>query len=62
MKSPFASKTVWVGILEILIGICGLLIPFFQNDIYTPAAWTALIMGVLTVVLRFLAVEPIGFR
>jgi hypothetical protein len=62
MKSPFASKTVWIGILEILIGVAGLLIPFFQTGEYTAAAYTALVAGVLTIVMRFVSSEPVGFK
>ena len=62
MKSPLVSKTIVVGVLEILVGVCGLLIPFFQTAEYTLAAWTALAAGVLTIVLRFVTKEPIGFK
>ena len=62
MKSPFSSRTIWVGSLEIAIGVCGLLIPFFQTASYTPAAYTALVAGILTIVLRFLTEAPIGFK
>lgn len=62
MKSPFVSKTVWVGILEILIGTAGLLAPFFDAGVYTAAAVTSLVAGVLTIVLRFVSTEPIGFE
>lgn len=62
MKYFLTSKTVLIGILEILIGICGLLIPFFQTAAYTPAAWVALVLGCLTVALRLVTTEPVTLR
>ena len=56
----YLSKTLIVGALEVVIGVCGLLIPFFQTAAYTPAAFTALIAGVLTIVLRLITSDPIS--
>ena len=55
----YLSKTLIVGTLEVIIGLCGLLIPFFQTAIYTPAAITALVAGALTIILRLITSEPI---
>ena len=59
-KAWYASKTIWVGILEIVIGALGLAATFLQAGDYTPAAFALLAVGVLTVVLRFLTSQPIG--
>jgi hypothetical protein len=59
-KAWYESKTIWVGILEIVIGALGLVATFLQAGDYTPAAFVLLAVGVLTIVLRFLTSQPIG--
>jgi hypothetical protein len=49
-----------VGALEVVIGVCGLLIPFFQTAAFTPASITALVAGVLTIILRLVTNDPIS--
>ena len=56
----YLSKTLIVGALEVVIGVCGLLIPFFQTSSFTPASITALVAGVLTIVLRLVTNDPIS--
>ena len=60
VKSIFASKTIWVGVIEILIGVLGLLATWLNAGVYTPEAIVLLIVGILTIVLRFLTSQPIG--
>ena len=59
-KPWYQSKTLLVGALEVSIGAGGLLIPFFQTAAYTPAAITALVVGVLTIVMRLLTASAIS--
>jgi len=51
----YLSKTVWLGVLEFLIGVAGLLVTFFEAGDFTAAAITALVMGALTVLFRVLS-------
>ena len=62
MKSPFVSKTVLVGALEILIGVLGLLGPFLGAGDYSAPAVVLLVSGALKIVLRFMTSESIGFE
>jgi hypothetical protein len=52
MKPWYQSKTIWAGIVEILIGVLGLLANFLAVSQFTPASITLLFVGVLTIVLR----------
>lgn len=58
-KKWYLSKTIQVGILQILIGAGGLLATFFQAGTYTAESITLLIVGVLTIVLRFVTDSPV---
>ena len=59
-KLWYQSKTMWVGLLEVLIGVLGLVAPFLGGKIYTPEAFVLLGVGVLTIVLRQLTDKPIS--
>jgi len=59
VKSWLSSKTVWVGIIEILIGVLGLVATFLGVGIYTPEAFVLLGVGILTIVLRFMTTEAV---
>lgn len=59
VKSWYKSKTVWVGALQIAIGIGGLLASFFGSDIYTAESITLLITGSLMVVFRFVTNDAV---
>ena len=59
VKSWLSSKTVWVGIIEILIGVLGLVGTFLGVGIYTPEAFVLLGVGILTIVLRFMTTEAV---
>ena len=60
MKAWYQSKTIWVGVLEILIGVLGLVATFVGKGVYTPEAVVFLVVGVLTIVLRRLTETAIG--
>lgn len=62
MKLWFQSKTVWIGIIEIAIGVLGLVADFLGKGDYSPSGYVLLATGVLTVVLRFLTEEPVSLR
>jgi len=59
VKSWLSSKTVWIGIVEILIGVLGLVATFLGVGIYTPEAFVLLGVGILTIVLRFMTTEAV---
>jgi len=59
-KLWWKSKVMWVGLIEVLIGVLGLVAPFLGGKIYTPEAFVLLGVGVLTIVLRKLTDTPIA--
>ena len=59
-KKWYQSRTVWAGILQILIAIGGLVADFLQAGDFTAPAITLLVTGVLMIVLRFVTDTPIG--
>lgn len=60
IKKWFESRTMWVGIIEILIGFLGLVATFLRIGIFTPEAYILLVVGFLTILLRKLTELPIG--
>ena len=58
-KLWYESKTMWTGIIEILIGILGLVATFLRIGIYTPEVYVLLVVGILTVLLRKFTDTPI---
>jgi hypothetical protein len=62
MKTFFASKTNWLGMITVLIGALGLVNDYLAHN----AAWTVpgiigIVIGVLTIVLRtFYTSDAIG--
>lgn len=61
MKPWYKSKTVWVGILEILAGIGDVLVSWLngQTDVPPLVGYTLLVSGLAKVLLRTLTKEPI---
>ncbi len=59
VKEWYKSRTVWAGILEILIGVLGLVATFVGYGVYTPEAIILLVIGALTIVLRKITIMPI---
>ena len=60
MKRWYQSRTVWVGIVEIALGITGLV----ADQLATGQEWTALsvlaiVSGALTIILRKITEKPI---
>ena len=58
-KRWFESKTVWVGILEILIAVGLVVADFLTVENFTAPAFVLLAVGILTIVLRFVTDTPI---
>lgn len=58
-KKFYVSKLFWLGVIQVVIGGLGLVAPFLEAGVYTPAAYVALASGVLTIVLRFVTDQPI---
>lgn len=59
-KQWYQSKTIWIGVLSFLIGLTGLLVPFFKEAVFTAASITALVEGALMIVLRLVTNQPIN--
>lgn len=58
-KKWYTSKTYYIGALEILIGIGGLVATFLEAGDFAAPAIVCLVTGVLTIVLRKLTKEPV---
>ena len=52
MKNWWESKLVWLGVIQALIGILGLVAQFLELGDFTAGAVVALVAGILTVVFR----------
>jgi hypothetical protein len=52
MKKWYESKLVWLGVIQTVIGILGLLATFLEVGDFAAPAVVALVIGALTVVLR----------
>lgn len=55
----YNSKTVIVGLLEILIGALGLVNVYIATGDYSSNGITLLVTGILTIVLRKLTTTPL---
>ena len=53
-KRWYLSKTIWVGIIEIVIAILGLFATFYGAGDFTLPAWVLFGAGVLKIILRYL--------
>ena len=51
-KKWYESKLVWLGVIQTLIGILGLVATFLEAGNFTAPAVVMLVIGALTVVLR----------
>lgn len=52
MKHWYQSKLVWLGVIQSLIGILGLVATFLDAGDFTPASIVVLVSGALTIILR----------
>jgi len=59
VKNWYTSKTIWIGVLQVLIGIGGLLASFFGTGVYSAEAVTLLITGSLMVILRLMTTDAV---
>lgn len=57
-KKWYQSKTFWLGVLEIIIGISELLMEFIGS---TETGITSIIIGIATIILRYVTKQPITF-
>lgn len=58
-KEWYLSRTIWIGVLEILIGCVGLVADFAAIGDYSTASSVLLFSGVLKVVLRYMTTKPL---
>jgi uncharacterized membrane protein YbaN (DUF454 family) len=58
-KKWYTSKTIWLGIVAIAIGILEVVYSWLETASFTVADFIVLAIGILTVVLRFLTSTPI---
>ena len=58
-KDWWKSKTLWVGVLQILCSIGLNVADFLEAGNFTGPAIALFVTGVLTIVLRFLTNEPL---
>lgn len=58
-KLWYQSRTMWVGVVEFLIGALGIVATFLHLGIYTPESIVLLVVGFLTILLRKLTEVPI---
>ena len=59
MKNWFESRTLWIGVAEVLIGCGGLLATFLEAGDYTAPAIVLLVVGFMKIGLRLITVQPI---
>ena len=59
MKMWFASKTIWIGILQILISVLGAVATFLEAGDFTTPSCILFITGVLMILLRYITNEGI---
>jgi uncharacterized membrane protein len=60
-KKWFQSKTFWVGVLEVVIGMLGLVAQFLEGGNFAVPGIVALVAGILTIVMRRLTDTPMAF-
>ena len=58
-KKWYQSKTVWIGILEVLSAVGLLVADFLTTGDFTAPAFVLLGVGVITIVMRFLTEQPV---
>ncbi len=58
-KNWWESKTIWVGILQILCSIGFSVADFLQAGDFTGPAIALFVTGIISIVLRFLTNEPL---
>lgn len=55
-KSPLASKTLWVNVLILLMGVINEIIPLLQDTTMTRAA---MVLAITNIILRYLTNSPL---
>lgn len=58
-KKWYQSKIVWMGVLQTLIGMLGLLAEFLKESEFSPMSVVVLVSGFLTVILRIWFTETV---
>ncbi len=60
MKRWYTSKLVWLGIIQFVMGVAMQVAEFIETADFSPTAIAAIVLGVLTVVLRvWFTSEPV---
>lgn len=60
-KGPAQSKTLWVGLIAILAGILNEVGPLAQQYADSEVTRTALVSGIVMIVLRMVTKSPVVF-
>jgi len=60
-KKWYLSKTLWVGVLEILLAVLGLLATFLETGDFSASSYVLLVSGVITILLRIVTSERLTF-
>jgi hypothetical protein len=58
-KNWWKSKTVWLGILTVSIGILTAVAEFLARGDFSPSALVLMISGAMGVILRFITDKPL---
>lgn len=53
----YQSKLVWLGVIQVVIGVLALLPAFIEGGVYNAEAIIPLITGALTIVLRVISAD-----
>jgi hypothetical protein len=62
MKKFYLSRTVWIGVLQIVSAILMLVADFIGRGDFSPVAYVVLVNGIVMIALRFLTNESITFK
>ena len=61
-KSPLASKLMWLGTVELILGIGQEVVGYLQNlDVNHAQSWGAIGAGVLTIIFRAVTKSKVAF-
>jgi len=60
MKKWYESRTIWIGIIQVLCAVGLIVADFLQVGNFTAPAFVLLLVGILTIVMRFLTEQPVG--
>ena len=61
-KKWYASKSIWLGLISIAIGILGFVQPWIEAGDFTLPSIILLVIGVLQLIARYLTDSPIKLK